>query len=671
MKPRALPSWLVYAPLLVLLAALIASWNLPVLEQHGFRQAQTLLSSYWMTHGGPWWLYHTPVLGYPWAIPFEFPLYQWGVALLAMLPLGLNVDTAGRLLSLACLVACSWPLRVALRNLGASGRMVDFSTLLFLSSPLHVFWGRAAMIESTALLVAMLFLVAIQRLVAGVTPTRFLAVLVLATLSALVKITTFFPFALLAGALVAWRLVVLLREGGRRDALRLAVAAAVPMAVAIGSLMAWLAMSDQMKMGSVLAEFSTSGNLSKWNINQAALGELRGFWIQVVLGRMIPDILGHAAWLAPLAVFAMLPGRGRYLAWMTGGVALFLAPMLVFTKLHETHNYYQMANATFLLVALAAAMDAAAGRWRREFAIGLGLLALAGMMLGFHGGYWRSIQDFDRNHPSLAIADVLRRNTRPDDVLVLLGLNWSSEVPYYAGRRAVMLLKDGHLPFVLPTLREPGGSDRPLDVGAIARCGAQRADISGLVTMMCGPLKEIDVAGCSIVVRRDPGRDEAADEACRQEALQRFRDSLAPPPPGELALGDFSREWLPYAASESCNIEFIGKDAIPLDAFGRDERMTVIGWMHDGDAGAPPVSPHLRLRSEVMERSWYVPLALGQARPDIAQVFDGTAANAGFSASLALGQLPPGDYELMLVDLAPERPKLCRPQGKLIRVREP
>ena len=669
MTPRSLPRWVVYAPLLLLLVALAASWNLPVLEAHGFRQTQTLVSSYWMTRGGPWWLYHTPVLGYPWAIPFEFPLYQWGVALLAMLPLGLNMDTAGRLLSLACLVACAWPLRAALRNLGGSERLVDFSTLLFLSSPLHVFWGRAAMIESAALLLSMLFLVAIQRLAAGVTPSRFLAVLALAMLSALVKITTFFPFALLAGALVAWRLRVLLRQDGMRDALRLAVAAAVPMVFAIGSLLVWLALSDRMKMGSVLAEFTTSGNLSNWNINQNALAELRGFWIQVVLRRMVPDILGHAVWLAPLAVFALLPGRRRNIAWMAGGAALFLAPMLVFTKLHDTHDYYQVANASFLLVALAAAMDAAAARWRREYAAGLGLLALAGMALGFHGGYWRAIQDFDRDHPALVVADVLRENTRPDDVLVLLGLTWSSEVPYYAGRRAVMLLKDEHLPFVLPTLREPGGTERALDVGAIVRCGAQRADISGLVPMMCGPLEEIEVAGCSIVVRRDPGRDEPGDAACRQQAQRRFRDSLAPPPPGELALGAFSLEWLRYSASGSCNIEFIGQDTLPSDAFDRDQRMTVIGWMHDGDAGARPVSPHLRLRSAAMERSWYAPLALDQARPDVARVFDGTAANAGFRASLALAHVPPGDYELMLVDLAPGRPKLCRPPGKQVRVR--
>src|SRR5690606_22594303 len=102
---------LVYLPLVVILVAWIASWGMPVLDEHGFRQTQTLISSYWMAREGGFWVYPTPVLGYPWSAPFEFPLYQWGVVLLATLPLGLDIDSAARLLSLLAFVACLWPLR--------------------------------------------------------------------------------------------------------------------------------------------------------------------------------------------------------------------------------------------------------------------------------------------------------------------------------------------------------------------------------------------------------------------------------------------------------------------------------------------------------------------------------------------------------------------------------
>ena len=52
----------------------------PLIESHAFRQTQTALTSYWMLEEGWKIAYQTPVVGFPWAIPFEFPLYQSLVA---------------------------------------------------------------------------------------------------------------------------------------------------------------------------------------------------------------------------------------------------------------------------------------------------------------------------------------------------------------------------------------------------------------------------------------------------------------------------------------------------------------------------------------------------------------------------------------------------------------
>jgi hypothetical protein len=55
----------------------------PILDWYTFRQTQTALTSYWMCHGGFKLAYETPVGGYPWALPLEFPLYQYLVAKLS------------------------------------------------------------------------------------------------------------------------------------------------------------------------------------------------------------------------------------------------------------------------------------------------------------------------------------------------------------------------------------------------------------------------------------------------------------------------------------------------------------------------------------------------------------------------------------------------------------
>jgi hypothetical protein len=78
---------------------LTRGWDLQLSGCHGFRQTQTALTSYYMLHGeGSFLNYETPVLGAPWSIPFEFPLYQWVTAKSSSL-LSMPSNEAGRLVS--------------------------------------------------------------------------------------------------------------------------------------------------------------------------------------------------------------------------------------------------------------------------------------------------------------------------------------------------------------------------------------------------------------------------------------------------------------------------------------------------------------------------------------------------------------------------------------------
>lgn len=667
--------WLALAPVLVLLAVLAASWGLPVLEEHGFRQTQTLISAYWMTRGGDLWLYPTPVLGFPWAVPFEFPIYQWGVALLATLPLGLGLDDAGRLLSTLAMIACVWPLRQVLRGLSAPPRLLEWATALFLLSPLHLFWGRAAMIESTVLLLSLLFVVAIQKLLLRINVGWCAAALVFAVLAALVKVTTFFAFASLAGALVLVALWARLRRQDLRGAALLAVATGLPVAAGLLALVAWLHASDQMKLASVLAEFTTSRNLSGWNFDRQPLRMLDAFWRDTVLRRMLPDILGHALWLAPLAVVLLFPGKRRWLAWCVASLALFMLPMLVFTKLHFVHNYYQMANATFLLVAMAAVLHAASEHWRGGLATVLGVLVAAGMLAQFHSGYWQSIRNFNFSHRSLLVAEALRRHTGPDDAVVTMGLEWSSEVPYYAERRAVMLMHDDLQPLVPALLRAPGGEGQ-LRLGAVVRCGAGRADIANLTPLFCAPLRELEVGGCSIVVRRDPGPSGDGEAACEQAIAARVQASIAAPASAAvpatgdgLAMAPLQDEWRPFRTVDACNIEFVGDGVMPGDVLGRDRSLTVGGWFLERPGMARPAKPMLRMRQGFLGRSWYAPLDTVVARDDLVAAFGpDVARSGGFRVTVPLAGLPLGRYELTLVDETGDTPAICRPPGKSVLV---
>src|SRR5262249_2211704 len=69
--------------LMAALAVLCLGLFKPILDQYLSRQTQTALTSYWLMQGGPIFAYETPVVGFPWSIPYEFPVYQIIAAILS------------------------------------------------------------------------------------------------------------------------------------------------------------------------------------------------------------------------------------------------------------------------------------------------------------------------------------------------------------------------------------------------------------------------------------------------------------------------------------------------------------------------------------------------------------------------------------------------------------
>jgi len=320
-------------------------------------------------------------------------------------------------------------------------------------------------------------------------------------------------------------------------------------------------------------------------------------------------------------------------------------------------------------VALAVILHGVSEQWRVSATTALATVAAAGMLLQFHSHYWQLLRNVDPENRALVLASVLREYTAPEDVVVTMGLGWSSEVPYYAKRRAVMLLQDDFQAFVPAALRAPGAGDQMLRLGAVVRCGEQRADISGLTPLFCAAQREIEAAGCSIVVRKDPGPSNAEEAACERGVARDVISQLRPKTGDALELGRFSQEWLPYRTIDRCNIEFVGDGATPADTFSRGQSMTVAGWFLSPPSMARPAKPMLRLRSDSLGRSWYAALDRPLPRPDLASTFGPAAMEGGFRATLPLQGLPAGRYEMMLVDGDESAPAQCRQLGKAIFVR--
>jgi hypothetical protein len=95
-------------------------WNKPLLDMHSFRQTQTAMSAFYMAEDARMFFdYITPVLGKPWQIPMEVPIYQWIVARWHNVS-GMGLDQGGKLISIVFWLACLWLIWRLLGLLGFS-----------------------------------------------------------------------------------------------------------------------------------------------------------------------------------------------------------------------------------------------------------------------------------------------------------------------------------------------------------------------------------------------------------------------------------------------------------------------------------------------------------------------------------------------------------------------
>ncbi|OGE03651.1 hypothetical protein A3G16_01965 [Candidatus Curtissbacteria bacterium RIFCSPLOWO2_12_FULL_41_16] len=427
--------------IVVLLIHLLLStigWNNTINDHHGFRQTQTAITAYYVLKDGFRLDYLTPVLGKPWSIPMEFPLFQWLVALLVM-GTKINLDSAGRLLSITFFYLSLVPIYFLLDNLITKKRHIFVFLSLILASPVYIFWSRTFMIESLAMFLGFVFLVIISKLASKPKVPILLLAIVVGVLAALVKITTFAIFDLAAIFLFLrfWRGRV---SVGRIIQFLLTVG--TPLVVNFG----WVYFSDYLKaQNEFAAGFITSGAMRFWNFGTLAQRFSYDSWVGV-FNLAGPNIWGmhfvQSSFLTLIFIIIFytfnLLLKGKYCKETFAFFLLFLAGPLIFTNLYIVHDYYWYANAVFLLFSLGFLINSFLNISRLK--IVAKFIVLPVILLTMYQAYFAryySIQKFN-NVAYLPLANAIKYFTKPDDILLIHGFDWSSEIPYYSQRRALM-----------------------------------------------------------------------------------------------------------------------------------------------------------------------------------------------------------------------------------------
>ena len=405
------------------------SKNLPGVE---YRQAQTALSAFFISKDSDFSLaYPTPVLGKPWSIPMEFPLYQWTTVIVSRLT-HLSITKSGRAVSLGCFYLTLPALFLLLHRWSVPVGRRWLVLALLVSCPFYVFYSRAFLIETMALMFALWFWVSFERAVDS-KRLGWLALAVIAgTGAGLVKVTTFMLYLLPVGVWVLQRFWSSRLSGKWRSDLGWIIAAtAIPFTASIW----WIWYADRVKSQNPLAGFLRSDNLRNFNFGTLHSRLAPELW--VMRWRIISqELTGWPVMLAGVLLLLIAVKRRRRAAWAC--LAYFGAAIGLFPILYAYHDYYYIANAVLVLTAFGLVCVDLLEQPRYR------LLGLAGTTLLIGGQIYHYMDHYYPAQRGIStggnwMTDAIRDLTRPEEVMVITGQDWNSMTPYYSQRRAMML----------------------------------------------------------------------------------------------------------------------------------------------------------------------------------------------------------------------------------------
>ena len=408
--------------------------GLSLMDEKPFRATQTAFTIRYMARHSLDPLHaHLPILGPPWTVPLEFPLFQLVAAVLVRA--GLSTTTAGRLVALVCFETTA-VLVFLLVQRAASRRAAFIALVLFQAVPYGAEFGTIVLIEFMATAFAVATVLLAWRWFDGGS-VWWLAGGALASAGVwLVKITTAVPWVLPVAAIA----FVTLRADWRGQWRRVAVGLAAIPGFGLVCGLWWTHFADAQKARSPFTQFLISSHLTRWNfgttgqrLNAGANGELIGWATEMVTG-LWPVLV--------VAIVLIVLSRTNRLV----KIAMLLVPVAaieIFFNLYHHNDYYLAAVFPALVTIPAFAADEASrllAGWRPWASTAVAGFSVALVLATtWPTGIGQDVVEVLGNHrkvPDLSRNIALR--TPASANILFVGCDWSSHFLYYAGRSGLM-----------------------------------------------------------------------------------------------------------------------------------------------------------------------------------------------------------------------------------------
>jgi hypothetical protein len=372
-------------------------------------------------------------LGPPWNIPMEFPTYQIVTATLATIT-GCDIIVAGRLAAVIGALLVLPPLWLLLRRLQLSPNERLFTSALLFTSPLWMHFSRSILIETWAASLALWWLAALIEALYQPSNRRWLiAAILLGVMAAVTKVTSF-AVVLPVGALLTWRLPI-------DTLLKRLTRSAMATFPGIFAAVVWTRHADALKHAHPYADFLTSEKLSAWNwgtLSQRLAPEWWQRWAEH-LTQILP------VGLLILIVFGLIKGAPILRFGIGAALLAVVTGPLAFANLYYVHNYYFIAVAPALSVAVGLGIVTLCRifmlkKWGRilvtTILTGVVYLQAQAFLNGFGHG-----QTLDRPLPKFG--ELLQEISRPTDHIAIIGREWDPLLTYAADRR-MLFVRETH-----------------------------------------------------------------------------------------------------------------------------------------------------------------------------------------------------------------------------------
>lgn len=423
-------NFLLFFSSIIPLYFLYLSWNTLIIDHMGFRQTQTALTALWMSSSSLF-EFITPVFGYPWSVPLEYPIYQMIVSFLSEIT-SLSLDNAARLISILSFYLTLIPIQYLLKQ-RIKNHILFY--VFYLTSPILLFFSHTFLIETFAFFLAVSVLASFVFLTEKRSLQAVFLFICIAALCGLQKITGLMSSLIGCGVYSLFILYNL----NKSELIKKVFLLSIIFTISIILPVAWVLYTDGLKLSSYPTSFLTSDALSNWNHGKLSqrfdlynLAKVFGFRL-ALLGGMI-------TLFTRLIFYKLKPLQSNSIA-ISSLCAGFFGP-IVFFNLYFVHDYYMVASIGFIGLGLYLLPNTRKVRFRRgnisnPFFIFLTVIINLSIFL-----YWYAprIDTIPKSHKDMyATAEIVKSQINSDEVILVVGADWDSTIPYYTKKYTIML----------------------------------------------------------------------------------------------------------------------------------------------------------------------------------------------------------------------------------------